>query len=380
MVLLTMANNLITFFVALELFSIPLYALCGTNLRRRESLESGFKYLIIGSVGSATLLYGMALIYGASAATGFEAIAAGLIEGGLISDSLTLVGVGMVSVGLAFKISIAPFHQWTPDVYEGAPTPVTGFMSSATKLAAFAVFIRFFLVALEPMVAEWDVILAVLATLSILIGNVGAIAQTSLKRMLGYSGVAQAGYMLAGIVVASQQGVDALTFYLAAYLAMNMAAFSAVIIHERQSGFSDSIESLRGIGRSRPIVAWPLTISMLALAGLPPTAGFIGKLYLFEALVEADWTWLGVMIAIGTMISLVYYMRVVAMVWMSPASDASLQVPEGEPGVDLEASRRWYLVLPAVFGAAAAVFFGVIPQPLVEFAQHAGDALATYIS
>jgi len=380
MVLLTMANNLITFFVALELFSIPLYALCGTNLRRRESLESGFKYLIIGSVGSATLLYGMALIYGASAATGFEAIAAGLIEGGLISDSLTLVGVGMVSVGLAFKISIAPFHQWTPDVYEGAPTPVTGFMSSATKLAAFAVFIRFFLVALEPMVAEWDVILAVLATLSILIGNVGAIAQTSLKRMLGYSGVAQAGYMLAGIVVASQQGVDALTFYLAAYLAMNMAAFSAVIIHERQSGFSDSIESFRGIGRSRPIVAWPLTISMLALAGLPPTAGFIGKLYLFEALVEADWTWLGVMIAIGTMISLVYYMRVVAMVWMSPASDASLQVPEGEPGVDLEASRRWYLVLPAVFGAAAAVFFGVIPQPLVEFAQHAGDALAAYIS
>ncbi len=234
MVLLTMADNLIIFFVALELFSIPLYALCGTNLRRRESLESGFKYLVIGSVGSATLLYGMALIYGASAATGFEAIAAGLTEGGLVSDSLTLVGVGLISVGLAFKISIAPFHQWTPDVYQGAPTPVTGFMSAATKLAAFAVFIRFFMVALGPLVEEWDVILAVLATLSILIGNVGAIAQTSLKRMLGYSGVAQAGYMLAGIVVATQQGVDALTFYLAAYLAMNMAAFSAIIIHERQ--------------------------------------------------------------------------------------------------------------------------------------------------
>ena len=380
MVLLTMANNLITFFVALELFSIPLYALCGTNLRRRESLESGLKYLIIGSVGSATLLYGMALLYGASAATGFEAIASGLSEGDLISDSLTLVGVGMVAVGLAFKISIAPFHQWTPDVYQGAPTPVTGFMSAATKLAAFAVFIRFFLVALEPMVEEWDVILAVLATLSILIGNVGAIAQTSLKRMLGYSGVAQAGYMLAGIVVATQQGVDALTFYLAAYLAMNLAAFSAVIIHERQSGFSDSIESLRGIGRSRPVVAWPLTIAMLALAGLPPTAGFIGKLYLFEALVEADWTWLGVMIAIGTMISLVYYMRVVAVMWMGPAADASLQVPEGEPGVDLDASRRRHLVLPAVLGAAVAVFFGIIPQPLVEFAQHAGNALSAYIS
>jgi NADH-quinone oxidoreductase subunit N len=380
MVMLTMANNLITFFIALELLSIPLYALCGTNLRKRESLEAGLKYLIIGSVGSATLLYGMALLYGASAATEFTAIASGLTEGGLISDSLTLVGVGMVAVGLAFKISIAPFHQWTPDVYQGAPTPVTAFMSAATKLAAFAVFIRFFLVALEPMVAEWDVILAALATISILVGNVGAISQTSLKRMLGYSGVAQAGYMLAGIVVATQQGVDALTFYLAAYLAMNLAAFAAIVIHERQAGFSDSIQSLRGIGRSNPIVAWPLTIAMLALAGLPPTAGFIGKLYLFQALVEADWTWLGVMIAIGTMISLVYYMRVVATIWMSPASDASLQVPAGEPGVDLNASRRWHLAAPAVLASIAALFFGIIPQPLVEFAQHAGNALAAYIT
>ena len=152
------------------------------------------------------------------------------------------------------------------------------------------------------------------------------------------------------------------------------------MIHERQTGFTDSIASLRGIGRSNPLVAWPLTIAMLALAGLPPTAGFIGKLYLFQALVEADWTWLGVMIAVGTMISLVYYMRVVAMVWMGPAADASLQVPVGEPGVDLDAGRRWYLALPAVVGAAAAVFFGIIPQPLVEFAQHTGNALAAYIS
>jgi NADH-quinone oxidoreductase subunit N len=380
MVLLTMATNLITFFIALELFSIPLYALCGTNLRKRESLESGLKYLVIGSVGSATLLYGMALIYGASAATGFTEIATGLTESGLLSDSLTLVGVGMISVGLAFKISIAPFHQWTPDVYQGAPTPVTAFMSAATKLAAFAVFIRFFLVALEPIAGEWDVILAALATISIVVGNVGAISQTSIKRMLGYSGVAQAGYMLAGIVVATQQGVDALTFYLAAYLAMNMAAFAAVVIHERQTGFSDTIASLRGSGRNNPLVAWPLTIAMLALAGLPPTAGFIGKLYLFQALVEADWTWLGVMIAIGTMISLVYYMRVVATIWMSPASDASLQIPVGEPGVDLEASRRWYLALPALIGSAAVIVFGIFPQPLVEFAQHAGDALSAYIS
>jgi NADH-quinone oxidoreductase subunit N len=394
MVMLTQAQNLLTFFVSLELLSIPLYALCATNMRRRESLESGLKYLIVGSVGSATLLYGMAMIYGASGATGFTEIAQGLTEGGMLSDSLTLLGVGMVAVGLAFKISIAPFHQWTPDVYQGAPTPITAFMAVATKAAAFAVFIRFFLVALVPMVDEWDVMLAALAALSIVVGNVGALTQDSLKRMLGYSGIAQAGYMLAGIVVATQAGVDALVFYLGAYVAMNLAAFAVIVVHERQSGFSDSISSLRGMGRNRPALAWPLTIAMLALAGLPPTAGFIGKLYLIQALVEADWTWLGVMIAIGTMISLAYYLRVVASIWMSPEpeADPAATIPATDvpgaaagpvPGTefdDANAHRRWYLIGPAILGAAATIFFGVIPQPLVEFAQHAGDALATYLA
>ncbi|HTU14381.1 MAG TPA: NADH-quinone oxidoreductase subunit N [Solirubrobacterales bacterium] len=394
MVMLTQAENILTFFVALELLSIPLYALCATNLRRRESLESGLKYLIVGSVGSATLLYGLAMIYGASGATGFTEIAQGLTSGGMISDSLTLVGIGMVAVGLAFKISIAPFHQWTPDVYQGAPTPITAFMAVATKAAAFAIFIRFFLVALVPMVDDWDIILAALAALSIVVGNVGALAQTSLKRMLGYSGVAQAGYMLAGIVVATQQGVDALVFYLGAYVAMNLAAFAVIVIHERQSEFSDSIDSLKGMGRSKPMLAWPLTIAMLALAGLPPTAGFIGKLYLIQALIEADWTWLGVMIAVGTMISLAYYLRVVAAIWMSPDPEESpareidtAALPAAVAGAargnefsDAKAAGRWYLIGPAIIAAAATIFFGVIPQPLVEFAQHAGDALATYLA
>ena len=267
-------------------------------------------------------------------------------------------------------------------------------MAVATKAAALAIFIRFFLVALGPLVDEWDVMLAALAAISIIVGNVGALWQNSLKRMLAYSGIAQAGYMVAGIVVATQAGVDAMVFYLAAYVLMNLAAFSVVVIHERQTGFSDDIDSLRGLGRSKPLLAWPLTIAMLALAGLPPTAGFIGKLYLIEALVDADWTWLGVMIAIGTMISLAYYLRVVATLWMSPAEEESAEakidtaaVPEylaGAPAedefLDLDADRRGYLVLPAIAGAALSVFFGVIPQPLVEFAQHAGNALAAYIS
>jgi NADH-quinone oxidoreductase subunit N len=398
MVMLTQANNIITFFIAIELLSIPLYALCGTNLRRRDSLESGLKYLIIGSVGSATLLYGLALIYGVSGATQFPEIAAGILNGGaadkideLVGDPLTLVGIGMVTVGLAFKVSIAPFHQWTPDVYEGAPTPITAFMAVATKAAVFAVFMRFFLVALIPMVDGWDIMLAALAALSIVVGNVGALGQSSLKRMLGYSGIAQAGYMLCGIIVATQAGISALVFYLAAYVAMNLAAFAVLVVNERQNGFSDDISSLRGLGRSKPMLAWPLTIAMLALAGLPPTAGFIGKLYLIEALIDADWTWLGVMIAVGTMISLVYYLRVVAVMWMSPQPGVSAEdridtaelppaVAGASPAADLtddRAHRRWYLVGPAILGAAVTIFFGVIPQPLVEFAQH---AVAGYIA
>lgn len=397
MVMLTQANNILTFFIAIELLSIPLYALCGTNLRRRESLESGLKYLIIGSVGSATLLYGLALIYGVSGATDFPGIAAGIANGGsdaingLTGDPMTLVGIGMVTVGLAFKVSIAPFHQWTPDVYQGAPTPITAFMAVATKAAAFAVFTRFFLVALIPMVGGWDIMLAALAALSIVVGNVGALSQNSLKRMLGYSGVAQAGYMLCGIIVATQAGISALVFYLGAYVAMNLAAFAVLVVNERQNGFSDDISSLRGLGRKRPVLAWPMTIAMLALAGLPPTAGFIGKLYLIEALIDGDWTWLGVMIAVGTMISLVYYLRVVAVMWMSPQSEASVadridtaELPPAVAGASLaddltddRAHRRWYLIGPAILGAAVTIFFGVIPQPLVEFAQH---AVAGYVT
>ena len=379
MVMLTMANDLVTFFLALEFFSIPLYVLCASDLRRPGSLEAGLKYLIIGSLGSATLLFGMALIYGGSGGeVGFQAIAEGLLAGEVIGDSLVLFGIGMVTVGLAFKISIAPFHQWTPDVYQGAPTPITAFMSAATKIAAFAVFIRFFLVALAPEADDWNVILAVLATLSIVIGNLGALTQSSLKRMLGYSGVAQAGYMLAGVIVANTEGIDALTFYLAVYLAMNLAAFGALIIHERMAG-SDSIASLRGAGWSHRVVAWPMTLAMIGLAGLPPTGGFLGKVFLIEALADDGWVWLAIMIVVGTMVSLAYYIRVVAVMWTNDPA------PQGEDGhidgdlVVTGGTPPWKdlrLVVPIVIASVAILFFGIIPDPLYDFASRAGDAIA----
>ncbi|HVS99960.1 MAG TPA: NADH-quinone oxidoreductase subunit N [Solirubrobacterales bacterium] len=381
MVLLSEAENLVTFFVAIETLSIPLYILCATNLRREGSLESGLKYLIVGSLGSATLLYGMAFIYGGTGSTDFAGIAHGIEAHGMLHDPLILIGIALALVGLAFKTSIAPFHQWTPDVYQGAPTPITSFMAVATKAAAFAVFLRFFVVALGPETGDWQMGLAILAAISIVVGNVGALGQDSLKRLLGYSGVAQAGYMLGGIVVATEKGAGSLVFYLAIYLFMNLAAFAVVVARERETPFGDDIRGVRGLGAERPALAWPLTISMLALAGLPATAGFIGKLYLIEALVEGDYLWLAIFIVGGTMISLAYYLRVVAAMWMRPETEVGGATPaiagaspEADP-VDPDAGRRWYLVAPAVLAAGITVFLGVIPQPLVDFATHAGASL-----
>jgi NADH-quinone oxidoreductase subunit N len=228
--------------------------------------------------------------------------------------------------------------------------------------------------------------LAILAAISIVVGNVGALAQTSLKRLLGYSGVAQAGYMLGGLVVASEKGISSLIFYLAIYLFMNLAAFAVIVARERETIFGDDIRGIRGLGAERPALAWPLTIAMLALAGLPATAGFIGKLYLIEALVEGNYLWLAIFIVGGTMISLGYYLRVIAAMWMTTDEEVATvggagakpaiagASPEADP-VDPEAGRRWYLVAPAIAAAAITVFFGVIPQPLVEFATHAGASL-----
>jgi NADH-quinone oxidoreductase subunit N len=400
MSLLASAQNTVMLFVGLELLSIPLYVLCATEMKRERSLESGLKYLIIGSVGSATLLYGLALIYGATGATGFTAIAGALSSGGLASDPLTLTGIALCVAGLCFKASIAPFHQWTPDVYEGAPTPVTAFMAVATKAAALGVFLRLFDVALISAQNDWGPALAVLATITILAGNVGALGQSSLKRMLAYSSVAQAGYMLAGVVVASKLGVQATVFYLAVYVAMNMASFAVIVAREREIGTSptqtppaqgDSIDALAGLGRERPWLAWPMTISMLALAGIPATAGFIGKFYLIDAAVSGGYTWLGVAIVMGSMVSLGYYLPVIAAMWMreapgqatSPSIEGGLPVMaggspelEGELGADRpQTGQQPEIVFVAVLAGAATIFFGVLPQPLFDLVHGAGGAL-----
>jgi NADH-quinone oxidoreductase subunit N len=387
MTLIAQAQNLIAFFVALELLSIPLYILCASARRTEPSLESGLKYLVIGSIGSATVLYGFALLYGGSGSTDFAGIAQGL-AGDNGNDTIVLIGTAMVATGLAFKTSIAPFHQWTPDVYQGAPTPVTAFMAVATKAAAFIALARLFEVALGPIASDWQPALAALAVISIAVGNIGALGQDSLKRLMGYSGIAQAGYMLAGVVVASEIGLEALVFYLAAYTLMNLAIFAVVIARERETDRGDDIQALAGIGRSRPLLAWPLTIGMLALSGFPGTSGFMGKVFLIEASVDGDYTWLGVAIVIGTMVSLAYYLRVVAAVWMWPEpgaappraeADALPAIAGGSPEADAVprgSSRCALIVGSALLCAAATIAFGVAPSPLIDWASHAAGSLA----
>jgi len=417
MVVLAGAQNLVALFLGFELLSIPLYVLCATEMRRATSLESGLKYLIVGSVGSATLVYGLALLYGATGATDYGAIARALTDSVAGSDVLFFTALALIVTGLGFKASVAPFHQWTPDVYEGAPTPITAFMAVATKAAAFGVLLRLFDVALIPAARDWAPALAALAAATIVIGNVGALGQSSLKRMLAYSSVAQAGYMLVGVIVSTRLGVQATVFYLAAYLVMNLAAFAVITHRERETELGDDVSSLYGLGADRPLLAWPMTIAMLSLAGLPATAGFFGKVYLIQAAVENEWAWLGVVIVLGSAMSLAYYLRVVAAVWMrAPAERGAPGAPRAVPGALVASGPRPQIaggsqeaggeagpsgavalgrpgdaphgadagerhpaqpevVLVALVCAAATIALGVYPEPLFDVARDAGAAL-----
>ena len=383
MVVLAEAHSLMTLFIGFELLSIPLYVLCATHLHRRTSLEAGLKYLVVGSVGSATLLYGLALIYGATGAMRFDGIA-GALAGDELSatDPLLLTGIALTVTGLAFKASVAPFHQWTPDVYQGAPTPITTFMAVATKAAAFAIFLRLLESALPLSQLDWGPALAALATVTIIVGNVGAIPQRSLKRLLAWSSVAQAGYLLAGVVVGSTLGLQATVFYLAVYLIMNVTAFAVVIARERVSEHGDDLASIANLGQISPWLAGAMTIAMLSLAGFPATAGFIGKFYLIDASVSGDYTWLGILIVVGSVISMAYYLRVVATMWMGRVELELPSVPRRRvkpvsgwsPEGDLRAQPEVAAI--AITFAVLTILFGLWPDPLFDAAREMGTSIS----
>lgn len=393
MVVFAGAQNLITTFLGLELLSVPLYVLAASELYRRRSLESGMKYLIVGSVGSATLLYGFALIFGATGTTDYAGIAAAIADKGLADDPLMLGGIALAIVGLAFKASVAPFHQWTPDVYEGAPTPVTAFMATATKVATLLAMLRLFDVALPGVSHVWGPLLAILAAIAMIVGNVGALGQESLKRLLAFSSVAQAGYMLVGVLVGTQLGAEATVFYVLAYVVMSAAAFAVVDASERETG-NDGAQGVVGLGQRKPLQAAVLSVALLGLAGLPGTVGFVAKLRLVQAGVDGGYTWLMIILVVGSMISFVYYLGVVARVWSrvertevvatpgaarpigAPAAVATDLGAAAVPADRQPPSRTpWTTSVVALVAGVAVVVLGIVPGPLMNAVEVVRDAL-----
>jgi NADH-quinone oxidoreductase subunit N len=365
MMLVASAGDLITIFLGIEILSVALYVLCALEVWREKSLESGLKYLIIGSVGASILLYGLTLLFGATGSTSLSVIGDALSGSSLGDDALVVAAMALIAAGLAFKASAAPFHMWTPDVYEGAPTTVTAFMATAVKAAAFAAFLRIFAGALTDLQADWQAAIAVLAVASIVVGNVAALVQTNMKRLMAYSSVAQAGYLLIGVAAGTIQGAEAVIYYLVAYTAMTMAAFGVIIIREREVEDGDEPSTLTGYGRARPLLGVVMTLAMLSLAGFPPLAGFVGKFLLFGSAVEADLTWLAIVGAVGSMVSLGYYLRVVTVMWLPPA--------EGEPRKVLRVPGP--VMLATVTSGVAVLAIALFASPVLDACRGAAEAL-----
>ena len=325
MMVLASATSLVTVFLGLELFSIALYIACGFARGENSSQEAAAKYLLVGGFASAFVLYGMALIYGGAGTTLIPDIAKQLAASSS-SNPLVLLGIVLMGVGFAFKVSAAPFHMWTPDVYQGAPIPVTAFMSVGTKAAAFAMIVRVFAGGLPHLAPEWQVLLAFVAATSMVVGNLMAIAQTSMKRLLAYSGIAQAGYILIGVIAGGKSGLAAVLFYLFVYMFMNFGAFAVVTLLSGPEGDRDRISDLDGLRYRSPLMAILMSVFMLSLAGFPPLVGFFGKFFLFTAGVSAGYTWLVVLAVLTSVVSVYYYVRVLIPIWARPARTDRLEV------------------------------------------------------
>jgi NADH-quinone oxidoreductase subunit N len=364
MVFLVAANNLMTLFLGLEWFSISLYILCAIDRERERSLEAGLKYLIVGGFGSAVLLFGSALVYGATGQLQFEKIAAAISAGGLRHDSLLLLGLAMILAGLGFKSSAAPFHMWTPDVYEGAPTSVTAFMSAATKVAALVLTLRILVTAFPQEAHLWTIAVAVIACASLAVGNLAALVQKNLKRLLAYSSISHAGFMLIAVASNSALGGRALLYYLVPYSAMSIGAFAVVAARERELGREVTLDNLAGMGWERPLLGAAMWTFMLGFAGLPPTGGFLGKFYVFSAAYDHGWLWLVIVGIAATAVSLYYYLAVIRALYLRPSAELQF-VSGGQPPRDL----LLQLGVLACLAVAVGSFFGV--QPLIDLARHA---------
>ena len=372
LMLMAAAREMITIYVALELSGMSLYALT-SFLKDRKSTESGIKYILLGAIASATLLYGMVLIFGMTGSTHLEAIRDSIVASGLREPAL-LLGMILVAAGFAFKISAVPFHMWAPDVYEGAPTPITAYLSVASKAAGFAVILRIFFTAFgspDWLLNDWSLLFGVLAAITMTVGNVIALWQTNIKRLLAYSGVAQAGYLMVGLIAANTMNVDKLDdpnaglagimFFLVAYALANLGAFIVVIAISNKTG-NDEISSFSGLFKRSPVLALVMGLCLISLTGIPPTAGFMGKLFVFKAAADAGMLWLVIIAVVNSVIAAFYYFKVIKAMFITE--------PESEEGIPSSGVLRMTLVISTI----GVFLLGVYPY-IVTKITHVTDIL-----
>jgi len=373
--LLSASADLIMVFVALETVTIPLYILAAFNRTDEKSAESGMKYFLFGSFASAILLYGFSLLFGFSGETRLDLIAAALNEGTILGDNIfpALVAMVFVLVGFGFKVSAAPFHFWTPDVYQGAPTPVTAFVSVASKAASFAVLMRFFLGVFPASEYQetWTAMISIIAVISMTLGNILALRQSSMKRMLAYSSIAQAGYALIGVAalsatddVVTTTAVSSVAFYLFMYTFSNLLVFAGVILFGEAAN-TETIPEYAGMQRRSPWLAVAMTVGLLSLAGIPPAAGFFGKFFLFQAAVQADLVLLAIIGVLNSIVALYYYLVVVKIMWVDPGKDEDV-------AIGIPAPLAWTFGVTTI----AVLILGVVPAPVIDWAREGARAIA----
>ncbi|MBI3739343.1 MAG: NADH-quinone oxidoreductase subunit N [Chloroflexi bacterium] len=365
MCLMASAADLVMLYLAIETTSIPLYILAGFMLSDERSTEAGFKYLLYGAMTSAVMLYGFSLLFGFAGTTNLYALAEAFKSGQLAAPVMLGV-IFLLVVGLGFKVSIVPFHFWAPDVYEGAPTPVSGFLSTASKAAGFAVIARLFLVAFHDFVVDWALVFAILSAVTMTVGNLLALPQKNLKRMLAYSSIAHAGYALVGVVAVTQLGIASVVFYMLAYIVTNLAAFGVVMAVGRVVG-SDEYDSYRGLSRRSPWLALIMLAAFLSLAGMPPFGGFVAKIFVFAAGVQANYTWLVVVGILNSIVGVYYYLNVMKYVYLFRMEN---QDEDNHPIV----LTRPYVIALAIL-ALGVILVGTVFAPWFNFSNAAARNL-----
>ena len=368
MLLMASANDLITIFLSLEILSIALYVLAAFDRARLSSQEAGLKYFLLGSFSSAVFLYGIALVYGATGTTNLTGIAKFLAGVTLVHDGVLFAGFALLLVGLGFKVAAAPFHMWAPDVYQGAPTPVTAFMAAATKAAAFAALLRIFVGAFQLYDVDWRPAVFGLAVLSLVVGSVAAVVQTDVKRMLAYSSVSHAGYVLIGVQAATDKGTSAALFYVCTYAVMATGAFAIVMLVARRGDDRHALTDYRGLASARPVLAGLFTLFLLAQAGVPFTGGFVAKLSVFSAAIDVGQYWLAVVGMVTAVIGAFVYLRVVLAMYAPPEEAETAAGPR----IVVDAGTGIALTL----AAGGIVFLGVVPGIMLDFAHAATQLLA----